>query len=82
MLSNSHIQFIKFGALFLVAGKPDVWRIQMQGPQRELWLELCIEAAREQDPNKLLALIKEINRLLEEKRARLAMETQPGSPTR
>src|SRR5260370_18384954 len=34
-------------------------------------MELCEQAAREQDPTKLLALTQEINRLLEEKDNRL-----------
>jgi hypothetical protein len=39
---------------------------------RELWLELCQQAAAvEQDPQKWHALVNEINRLLEEKEARL-----------
>jgi hypothetical protein len=44
----------------------------MQGPTRERWQELCAQAAEEQDPEKLLELVKEINRLLEEKEKRLA----------
>jgi len=31
------------------------------------WTELCRLAAKEQDPEKLMALVEEINRLLEEK---------------
>jgi hypothetical protein len=38
---------------------------------REKWMELCAQAAIEQDPAKLLVLVKEINRLLEEKEQRL-----------
>ena len=34
-------------------------------------MRLCEMAANEQDSEKLLALVKEINRLLEEKEARL-----------
>jgi len=37
----------------------------------ELWMTLCEEAANEQDPQRLLELVKEINDLLEEKRMRL-----------
>ena len=37
----------------------------------ERWQELCKQAAVEQDPKKLHALIIEINRLLEEKENRL-----------
>jgi hypothetical protein len=34
----------------------------MQGPTKEIWLELCEQAANGQDPKKFLALT-EINRL-------------------
>lgn len=47
----------------------------MKGETRERWQHLCARAADEQDPQKLLELVKEINRLLEEKEQRLA--TQP-----
>ena len=39
--------------------------------KRELWRTLTEQAATEQDPDKLLDLIREINRLLEEKENRL-----------
>jgi len=39
----------------------------MQGPDKERWVQLCEQAAIEQDPIKLLALTSEINRLLEAK---------------
>jgi hypothetical protein len=35
------------------------------------WQELCRQAAVEQDPEKLLELVKEIDRLLDEKHKRL-----------
>ena len=43
----------------------------MIGKQKEKWMELCELAANEQDANKLMALITEINRLLEEKAQRV-----------
>jgi hypothetical protein len=43
----------------------------MQGETGELWLELCAKATTEQDPQKLLKLIAEINCLLLEKERRL-----------
>jgi hypothetical protein len=43
----------------------------MQGETRERWWVLCEQAAVEQDPEKLLELTKEINRLLEEKERNL-----------
>jgi hypothetical protein len=42
----------------------------MKGQKKEEWMHLCEMAANEQDSEKLLALVKEINRLLEEKEAR------------
>ena len=39
----------------------------------ERWMELCAQAAVEQDPDKLLALVKEINDLLEAKERRLGI---------
>jgi len=43
----------------------------MIGERAELWRELCEQAAKEQDPQKLLVLIGEINRLLQEKEERV-----------
>ena len=43
----------------------------MQGENVERWRELCALAAAEQDPDRLLALIREINTLLELKERRL-----------
>lgn len=43
----------------------------MESSTKELWLELCEQAATEQDPAKLYTLVEEINRLLEEKQLRL-----------
>jgi len=34
-------------------------------------MELCEQAAKEQDPDKMIELVAEINRLLNEKEARL-----------
>jgi hypothetical protein len=39
--------------------------------KKERWEELCDLASKEQDPQKLIELIKEINRLLEAKLDRL-----------
>lgn len=44
----------------------------MKGETRERWQHLCAKAADEQDPQKLLELVQEINRLLQEKEQRLA----------
>ena len=43
----------------------------MKDESKERWLELCERASKEQDPKKMLALMSEINRLLEQKEARL-----------
>ena len=40
----------------------------MQDTTEKRWKRLCEQAAVEQDPQKLIELIKEINDLLEEKR--------------
>lgn len=49
----------------------------MKGQKKEEWMRLCEMAANEQDSEKLLALVKEINRLLEEKEARLRSQAKP-----
>jgi hypothetical protein len=43
----------------------------MQGKPKERWEELCEQAATEQDSMRLMALVKEINRLLSQKEDRL-----------
>ena len=43
----------------------------MKGQVKERWMHLCEQAAAEQDTQKLMVLIQEINRLLEEKEQRL-----------
>jgi len=43
----------------------------MEGEKRERWMRLCVEVADEQDSNRLLELISEIDRLLHEKELRL-----------
>ena len=52
----------------------------------ERWRYLCQQASIEQDPDKLLALVKEINELLQAKEARLQRlrvqrETEKNPPT-
>jgi hypothetical protein len=58
----------------------------MMQEKRERWLELCAQAADEQNPQKLLALITEINELLEAKERRLGIDpilplTVPSKPS-
>ena len=43
----------------------------MKGQKKEYWMQLCEQAANELDPNRLMELVREINRLLEEKERRL-----------
>lgn len=55
----------------------------MQGKAKEEWMRLCEQAAVEQDAEKLLVLVSEINRMLDEKERRLAhkpkLEQQSGA---
>jgi len=48
----------------------------MQGETGERWRKLCEQAAVEQDANRLMELIKEINQLLESKEERLREQPQ------
>jgi hypothetical protein len=43
----------------------------MLAETNERWMQLCEKASTEQDPDKLIELIREINDLLEQKRAHL-----------
>jgi hypothetical protein len=43
----------------------------MQGKTREQWMQLCEQAALEQDPEILLRLVREIDQMLGEKEDRL-----------
>lgn len=49
---------------------------------REKWMELCERAAREQDPEKLMQLIAQINQLLEAKEHRLKSSPPATEPTK
>lgn len=51
----------------------------MLGETRERWMELAELAATEQDPKKLMELVQEINRLLEEKQTRLSNQRNAKS---
>jgi len=48
---------------------------------REKWMELCAQAADEQDPQKLAVLILEINFMLEAKELLLLKAVGEDSPT-
>jgi hypothetical protein len=51
----------------------------LKGERKEYWMQLCEQAANEQDPQKLMDLVKEINRLLDEKERRLHRESAKSS---
>jgi hypothetical protein len=53
----------------------------MQGKNAERWRELCEQAAKEQDPVRLLQLTTEINRLLLQKEERLIQQNQQTKNT-
>lgn len=44
----------------------------------ERWMDLCAQAAVEQDPEKLIQLIEEITRLLEERETRVRRQHDKG----
>jgi len=48
----------------------------MRGETRERWLDLCAQIAQEQDRDRLMELIKELNRLLDEKEKKLGSVTE------
>lgn len=48
----------------------------MQGENAERWRKLCEQAAVEQDSQKLMELVKEITRLLDEKERRLKQQSK------
>jgi len=43
----------------------------MDGQRKEEWTQLCEQAAVEKNPERLMELVQEINRLLQEKEDRL-----------
>jgi hypothetical protein len=49
----------------------------MKGKTKQHWMALCEQAAVEQDSEKLLALIHEIDRMLDDKEQRLKHESDP-----
>jgi hypothetical protein len=50
----------------------------VQGKTKEVWQQLCEQAAAEQDPAKLLELVKQIDRMLAEKETRLLRHPAKG----
>jgi hypothetical protein len=53
--------------------------VSLKGQTAESWVALCAQAAVEQDPKRLLELVKEINRLLDARRQRLFNEGERNS---
>jgi hypothetical protein len=51
----------------------------MRGETKERWKQLCEQAEVEQDSEKLMDLIKEINRMLDDKDERLKRAPSIGS---
>jgi len=68
----------KFGRFFATTLVPRTlagWSIRvMQGTAKEEWKQLCEQAAVEQDPEKLMLLVSEITRMLDEKEERLKLQ--------
>lgn len=51
------------------------WRPStIQGKVKEDWLQLCEQVAIEQDTQRLIELVRELNRMLDEKEQRLKRE--------
>jgi len=53
---------------------PDWEKLLVMVNSEERWRQLCAKAAVEQDPQKLMELVKEISRLLDEKQSRNRVE--------
>jgi len=49
----------------------------VQGKDKEQWMELCEQAAREQDHHELMGLVHKIDRLLAAKEVRLRPKQNP-----
>lgn len=51
------------------------WRLHaMRGKVKEDWMQLCEQIAIEQDTDQMIKLVRELNRMLEEKEQRLERE--------
>ena len=46
----------------------------MQGKVKEEWIVLCEQVAIEKDPARMIVLVRELNRMLDEKEERLQRE--------
>jgi hypothetical protein len=51
------------------------WRpSSMQGQVKEDWMDLCEQVASEQDTERMIELVRELNRMLDEKEQRLGLK--------
>jgi hypothetical protein len=63
-------------ALTFFSKAPEERGAMQDEQQQELWLKLCQQAANEQDTDKFMALIHEINVLLAKKEQQLKQDRQ------
>jgi hypothetical protein len=63
-----------YGARVVAERRPT----QVQRQNERAWMHFCAQAAVEQDPDKLLELVEEINRMLEVKEGRLEHQRNKG----
>jgi hypothetical protein len=54
----------------------------MQGENRERWQKLCEQASSEQDPDQLIRLVHEIEKLLADKEQRLRQQRAENQSSR
>ncbi len=53
----------------------------MQGEEAERWRELCAAIAEEKDHERLLKMVEELNRLLEQRESRMRVRKQNQEPS-
>ena len=51
----------------------------MQGKVKEDWMQLCEQVAIEQDTERMIELVRELNRMLDEKEQRLGSNNPKGT---
>jgi hypothetical protein len=54
--------------------------LAMRGKTKEVWENLCEQAAVKQDPDKLMLLVQQINGMLDEKERRLTARDHDNAP--
>ena len=72
-LSITSQPYIAFGLAEFEGSAP------MQGKTKERWIQLCEQAAFEQDPKRLVELVEEIDKMLGEKEQRLQSQKQESN---